>query len=272
MSRAVLAWVLERLERGDKVALASIVEASGSVPGKPGARMALTNRGERKGTVGGAGLELKVENHLNEMLSSNSITNKVENYILHRDAKGNESNVLNSICGGQVTISLEVLEPMPHILIAGGGHCGKALADVCENLGWSHSVYDIRSEYSNHELYPNSLENHHGDLNGFLSSLSDGGFFRFSDILLLGHDWSIDQELLIGILKIRGNERRPRIGAIGSRSKWNVFRKAAIDQGISEEDIDSVRCPIGINIGAESPEEIAIAISAEIMMFEKKLS
>ena len=272
MSRAVLAWVLERLDRGDRVALASIVDASGSVPGKPGARMALTDKGQRKGTVGGAGLELKVEKQLNEMILGNSTPNKVEKYVLHRDAKGNEGNVLNSVCGGTVTVSLEVLEPMPHILIAGGGHCGKALAEVCENLGWSHSVYDIRYEYSNEELYPNSLENHYGDLDEFLKSLNDGGVFRFSDVLLLGHDWSIDQELLIGILKIRGESRRPRIGAIGSRSKWSVFRKAAIDEGISEENIDSVRCPIGINIGAESPEEIAIAVSAEIMMFEKNLT
>ena len=92
---------------------------------------------------------------------------------------------------------------------------------------------------------------------------------RFSDVLLLGHDWSVDQDLLIGLLLNRGESNRPRIGAIGSRAKWKVFKEAAISAGVSENAIDSVRCPIGIQIGAESPEEIAIAVCAEIMAIEK---
>lgn len=270
MTSATLAWVLDRLSRGERVALASVVEASGSVPGKPGARMAVTNRGKRHGTVGGAGLELRVEGHLEQMLVNGSSTSRVETYVLHRDAKGKEATALNSLCGGRVTVSLEVLEPMPHILIAGGGHCGQAVAAVCDNLGWSHSVYDIRSEYSANELYPNAVENHDGDVDGFVSSLTDEGFLRFSDVLLLGHDWAVDQDLLIGMLRARGEETRPRIGAIGSRSKWTAFSKALLDAGISQSAIDSVRCPIGIDIGAESPEEIAIAVCAEIMALEKQ--
>ena len=269
MTSATLAWVLERLGCGDRVALASVVEASGSVPGKPGARMAVTNRGRRHGTVGGAGLELKVENHLNQMLVNGSSASRVETYVLHRDAKGQEATALNSLCGGRVTVSLEVLEPMPHILIAGGGHCGQAIAAACDNLGWSHSVYDIRSEYAAGDLYPNAVENHDGDVDGFVASLADEGFLRFSDILLLGHDWAVDQDLLIGMLRARGEELRPRIGAIGSRSKWKAFSQALIDAGITQTAIDSVRCPIGIDIGAESPEEIAIAVCAEIMALEK---
>ena len=69
MTRAVLTWVLERLERGESVAMASVIEASGSVPGKPGARLALTPSGARFGTIGGAGLELKVEDALRGMLN-----------------------------------------------------------------------------------------------------------------------------------------------------------------------------------------------------------
>jgi xanthine dehydrogenase accessory factor len=158
---------------------------------------------------------------------------------------------------------------VPHILIAGGGHCGLAIAATCDNLGWSHSVFDVRNEYADGELYPKAVEHHSSDVKGFIASLSDNGFMRFSDVLLLGHDWSVDQDLLIGLLLNRGEENRPRIGAIGSRAKWKVFREAAISAGVSENAIDSVRCPIGIQIGAESPEEIAIAVCAEIMAIEK---
>jgi len=83
MTSATLAWVLERLAKGERVALASVVEAKGSVPGKPGARLAMSNIGGRHGTVGGAGLELKVENHLKKMLENGSSTSRIENYILH---------------------------------------------------------------------------------------------------------------------------------------------------------------------------------------------
>ena len=87
--------------------------------------------------------------------------------------------------------------------------------------------------------------------------------------MLLGHDWTVDQEMLIGLLLERRGHDRPRIGAIGSRSKWKAFRQAAIDAGVSEKAVDSVRCPIGIDIGAETPEEIAISVCAEIMSLEK---
>ena len=269
MTSATLAWVLDRLNHGERVALASVVEASGSVPGKPGARMAVSNLGNRHGTIGGAGLELKVEKHLGQMLTNESGASRVETYVLHRDAKGQEATALNSLCGGRVTVSLEVLEPVPHILIAGGGHCGLAIAAACDNLGWSHSVFDVRNEYADGEVYPNAVENHSSDVKEFIDSFSDNGFMRFSDVLLLGHDWSVDQDLLIGLLLNRGEANRPRIGAIGSRAKWKVFREAAISAGVSENAIDSVRCPIGIQIGAESPEEIAIAVCAEIMAIEK---
>ena len=203
------------------------------------------------------------------MLTNESGASRVETYVLHRDAKGQEATALNSLCGGRVTVSLEVLEPVPHILIAGGGHCGLAIAAACDNLGWSHSVFDVRNEYSDGEVYPNAVEHHSSDVKEFIASLSDNGFMRFSDVLLLGHDWSVDQDLLIGLLLNRGEANRPRIGAIGSRAKWKVFKEAAISAGVSENAIDSVRCPIGIQIGAESPEEIAIAVCAEIMAIEK---
>ena len=95
---------------------------------------------------------------------------------------------------------------------------------------------------------------------------------RFSDILLLGHDWSEDQQRLLKLLAMFSvNEALPdgvsgpRIGVIGSRSKWQAFEKTCIEQGIEQSILDSVVCPIGLNIGAESPEEIAVAVVAQIM-------
>ena len=271
----MLTWVLERLERGESVAMASVIEASGSVPGKPGARLALTLSGARFGTIGGAGLELKVEDALRGMLNGGRQQvrekgGRVETFVLYKDAKGEEATPLDSLCGGRVTVAMEVMDPMPHVLIAGGGHVGRAVAIVCDTLGWSHSVFDVRAEYAEAERYPFASELYAGSVSGFLEGEDSDSLVRFSDVLLLGHDWAVDQEFLLGMLgRIEGGAR-PRIGAIGSTVKWNAFREAAVDAGVSEEALDSVRCPIGLDIGADSPEEIAVAVCAEIMSLEKR--
>ena len=275
MTRAVLTWVLDRLERGESVAMASVIEASGSVPGKPGARLALTPSGARFGTIGGAGLELKVEDALRGMLNGGRQQvrekgGRVETFVLYKDAKGEEATPLDSLCGGRVTVAMEVMDPMPHVLIAGGGHVGRAVAIVCDTLGWSHSVFDVRAEYADAERYPFASELHAGSVSGFLEGEDSDSLVRFSDVLLLGHDWAVDQEFLLGMLGRIESGARPRIGAIGSTVKWNAFREAAVDAGVSEEALDSVRCPIGLDIGADSPEEIAVAVCAEIMSLEKR--
>ena len=275
MTRAVLTWVLGRLERGESVAMASVIEASGSVPGKPGARLALTLSGARFGTIGGAGLELKVENALKGMLNGGRQEvrekgGKVETFVLYKDAKGEEATSLDSLCGGRVTVAMEVMNPMPHILIAGGGHVGRAVAIVCDTLGWSHSVFDVRAEFAEVNRYPFASELHSGSVSGFLEEEDSASMVRFSDVLLLGHDWAIDQEMLLGLLDRLESGSRPRIGAIGSTVKWNSFRDSAIAAGVSKELVDSVRCPIGLDIGADSPEEIAVAVCAEIMALEKQ--
>ena len=274
MTKPVLTWVLDRLDRGEKVAMASVIEASGSVPGKPGARMAISSNGKRFGTVGGAGLELRIEDGLRKMLNggdgySRKRGGRVEVFLLHKDGKRKEVTPLDSLCGGKVTVAMEVLIPMPHVLIVGGGHVGRCIAIVCDTMGWSHSVFDVREEYANEDRCPFATELHTVNVEGFLASEDRDSLERFSDVLLLGHDWAVDEDFLIRVLKERGNGRRPRIGAIGSKSKWKSFSKSAIGAGIAEDDIGSVRCPIGLQIGADSPEEIALAVCSEILSLEK---
>ena len=277
MSVHVLSWALEQIKQGHRVAIATIVSAKGSVPGKPGAKLAINSKMQNFGTVGGAGLELKIEKKLIQLLNKENKVNRkkgglIETFYLYKDAKGKEGIALDSLCGGQVEVSMEIIEPMPHILIAGGGHVGRCVGLVAESLGWDYSVFDVRKEYSNTEKYPFSNENISMNANDFLESEDSESIKRFSDILLLGHDWSVDQELLLGFLKLRKDDSRPRIGAIGSVSKWKSFKKAAMDDGVREEWFNNARCPIGIDIGAETPEEIGLAVCAEILALERKIT
>jgi xanthine dehydrogenase accessory factor len=272
---AVLNWAIKRVEAGERVAIASVVQASGSVPGKPGARLAISSSGEKFGTIGGAGLELKVEKELQEILLQDLSDlrkkgGKVESFLLNRDGKGKEASALDSLCGGQVKVAMEVITPRPHILIAGGGHVGLSISKVCDSLEWLYSVFDVREEYCNRQRYPNAEGNFCSSVEEFLQKESSDSMTRFSDILLLSHDWSVDEEMLIGLLQLCKEGRRPRIGAIGSKKKWSAFEKKAIENGVEKRLIDSVRCPIGLDIGADTPEEIAIAVCAEVLSLERK--
>jgi len=272
---AVLNWAIKRVEAGERVAIASVVQASGSVPGKPGARLAISSSGEKFGTIGGAGLELKVEKELQEILLRDLSDlrkkgGKVESFLLNRDGKGKEASALDSLCGGQVKVAMEVITPRPHILIAGGGHVGLSISKVCDSLEWLYSVFDVREEYCNRQRYPNAEGNFCSSVEEFLQKESSDSMTRFSDILLLSHDWSVDEEMLIGLLQLCKEGRRPRIGAIGSKKKWSAFEKKAIENGVEKRLIDSVRCPIGLDIGADTPEEIAIAVCAEVLCLERK--
>jgi xanthine dehydrogenase accessory factor len=268
-----MAWAIEALASGRRIVLASVIETTGSVPGKVGARLAMSSNGLWTGTVGGAGLEMNVLSHCRTYLQDQfRPAGKVLKFGLYKGAKGYEVTPLDSLCGGHVTLSLEVMIPMPHVLLMGGGHCGEALAASLNALGWQHSVHDTRTEFCNSEMYPEAVERSTASVAEFFEDESAESIRRFSDVLLLGHDWSEDQERLTSLLQIcqdngilPNGRDGPRIGVIGSRSKWQTFEKECRGVGISQAILDSVICPIGLNIGAESPEEIAVAVVGQIM-------
>ncbi len=226
MTARVLAWVLEQLQNNSPVVLASVVGTKGSVPGKTGARLAMNRHQDWVGTVGGAGLEHRILNRCKELIQDRKATSEVHTFGLNKGAKGYEVQPLDSLCGGQVTISLELMLPMPHVLLMGGGHCSEAISVLLPKKGWNYSVQDTREAFTTAELYPHAVERHHSTVDSFFENETTQTLTRFSDVLLLGHDYSEDLERLKHLLKIAESEDLvldgksfPRIGAIGSRSK-----------------------------------------------------
>ena len=184
MTVAVLNWAIERVGAGERVAIASVIKASGSVPGKPGARLAISSSGEKFGTIGGAGLELTVENKLQEILfrGLSDLRKKggeIETFLLNKDGKGKEASALDSLCGGKVTVAMEVITPRPHILIVGGGHVGLSIARVCDSLEWPYSVFDVREEYCNQKRYPNAERNFCSSVDDFLKGENEDSWLVF---------------------------------------------------------------------------------------------
>jgi len=280
MTAHVLQWVLSELASQRRVVLATVLNTSGSVPGKTGARLAMSSHEQTwVGTVGGAGLEHRVLQRCRVLLNEASHPfAEVLTFGLNKGAKGYEVTPLDSLCGGRVSIAVEVMIPMPHVHIMGGGHCGEALATTLHGLGWDYSVHDTRDAYVSHDKFPHAVERSSATVAGILEGESAESLTRFSDILLLGHDWAEDQQRLLGLLRLFGQadvkldgRQHPRIGVIGSRSKWQAFEEAAREEGISQTLLDQVICPIGLNIGAQSPEEIAVAVAAQIMSLHKSV-
>ena len=274
MTERVLSWALERVESGQRVAVATVLSAEGSVPGKPGARMAIDGYGVTNGTIGGAGLEMQVTSRLEKLLAETDRNGgDVVTFHLNKGANGFEVVPLDSLCGGRVTLSLELINPMPHILMMGGGHVAQALASACEVLGWAHSVQDSRAEFCNSDLFPKARELHASNANFFIDSIEFKELNRFTNILLLGHDWKEDQNRLLHLMKRKqsGESGIPHIGVIGSRAKWNAFTEVALESGISKHILDQIQCPIGLNIGAQSPEEIAVAVCADMIAHMKNV-
>ena len=158
----------------------------------------------------------------------------------------------------------------------GGGHCSEAISKLLPKKGWNYSVQDTREVFTTMDLYPEAIERSYSTVEGFFSGETTDSLSRFSDVLLLGHDYSEDLDRLQRLLQLAegadvslNGKSFPRIGAIGSRSKWKSFTESCTGVGIKTSTLDQVRCPIGLNIGAESPEEIAIAVIAEILSMHK---
>lgn len=254
MNPEIIRRMAQLLDQRIPFAVATVVDARGSVPGKLGARMIVFADGSQEGTVGGAGLEQNIKALAMEAIRTRrSGTHRFE---LARQKPG----ALDSICGGGVEVFVEYMAPGPHLLIYGCGHVGEAIATLCSQLDYSHSVADVRPGFATVERFPSAR--HHFTLSPeeFFSqaTLSD-----YSHLLILGHDHHIDGEIATAALK---GDFEGRIGIIGSRTKRSEFRSRCEKQGVPPELFDEkVTCPIGLSIQAETPSEIAVAVLAQII-------
>lgn len=247
----ILRQAAELAERGVACALAVVVATTGSVPGKAGATMLVTVDGTSRGTVGGAGLEERVKAHCREALRRG--VGGVHTF----DLANWKPQGLDSVCGGTVTVAVSVVKPVPHLLLVGGGHCTLALAQVADVLGWGYTVVDSRPEFASAERFPRARALHARVPAEWVREAED--FSLYSHAYLLGHSHREDGDALLALLE-RGFPGV--VGAIGSRAKLHAFRERAAARGLA---LDRVRCPIGVDVGAKTPAEIAVAVAAEVI-------
>ena len=237
-------------------ALCTVVKTSGSTPRHSTSKMLVFLDGHIIGTVGGGELENRVIKEALASLNDGKPRNLA--YKMADPARGDPG-----VCGGQVEVFVEPILPSPMLVIVGGGHVGKAVAHLGKWLGFRVAVSDDRPEFCTPEANPDAQEFYPVPLAELPLHLN---ITHQTSIVLTTRGSNVDVAGLPALLETQAGY----IGVIGSRKRWNTTTKELNQQGISEEILKRVHSPIGLGIGAETPEEIAVSILAEILMLRNR--
>jgi xanthine dehydrogenase accessory factor len=249
----VLRVALEALAAGEPFAVATVIAAEGSSPGKPGHKMLLRTDGRQVGTIGGGQLELHVQREVQAMLARGR--GGVLTYSFEPGAPNNPGMT----CGGGVTIAVEVVPAAARVLLCGGGHVAQALARQLRELGYAHVIVDERPAIASREQFPDAAAIRHDAPPAFIQA---NGLSGFSHVIIFTHDHTLDRETLLAVAR---SGFAGYVGLIGSARKWVATRQALLADGVAEDWIGRVHCPIGLSIGACTPAEIAVSIAAELI-------
>ncbi len=252
MDRKLTREALRLMELHQPFVRATVVQATGSVPGKLGASMIVRADGTFVGTIGGAALEEDVKVRAAEALRRRS------GDLHHFDLAAWKDGGLPSLCGGSVDVALEYVPARPNLLLWGGGHVAHALAEILPTLEYDFSVADDRPDWIGVDRFPLAERRLVVAPDRLWDALEPASF---THLYLLGYDALKDLDVLRGAL-----DRFPNfIGLIASASKREHLFARLREEGRSREALARVRSPIGLDLGAESPAEIAVSVVAEIV-------
>src|SRR5882757_10079433 len=241
---------------GQKCALATIVEVNGSIPGFQSAKLLVREDGSLVGTIGGGCVEAEVWNAAREVMETGKPRNM--SFSLGQDAAYDNG----LICGGQLEVFVECIAPQPAALIFGGGHISKSLAKVLDLSGFRVSVIDNREAYANAERFPEAAAIYAEEYEDVFPKLSVN---ESTYIVIVTRGHRDDMRVLRWALTTTAGY----ISMIGSRRKTISVVKELEKEGIPRSSFDRVYAPMGLEIGAVSPEEIAISVGAEMIAMRR---
>lgn len=247
--------ILEAIRAGRPAAVATVIETGGSTPREVGAKMLIYPDGRTVGTVGGGAMESRVIEEAKAAIAERR-SREVE-YSLVDEERGDPG-----VCGGNMRIFIEVLPTCPTLLIIGGGHVGQAVAQLGAFLGYRILVVDERPEMVTEERFPQAEQRLALDPAEAIASLPiDENTF----VVMVTPHHSLDERVLAQL----SGRSVGYIGLIGSRRRSALTFERAREAGVPEELLRRVHTPIGLDIGAETPREIAVAIIAEIIAVQR---
>jgi len=241
--------------------LATIVGGDKGSPGKAGFRMLVYPDGKISGTVGGGLLEANVREEALRCISDKKTR------LIELALDGESANSIGVLCGGKVTVFIEPIQSSSTVYVFGGGHIAVPLVQFAKTLEFTVVVVDDRQDFANKERFPEADEVKVGEFADVAKSMD---FSEGDCVVIITHGHEHDEIVLKECLsksKLPGY-----IGMIGSREKTARIFANLREEGISQELLDKVKAPIGLDIGAKTPAEIALSIIAEIVAYKYRWS
>ena len=243
--------IVKMRRAGQRGALATIVHTNGSIPSYESSRMLVREDGSLAGTVGGGCVEADVWAAAKEVMQKESPRKMVFNL-------NNEASYDNGlICGGTVEIFIEPILPQPMVYLFGGGHVSMAMAKAASAAGFGIGVVDDREAFANLQRFPMAQEVFTSYEDAFEKIQPNASTYLV--IVTRGHK----EDMRVLAWAVRTAARY--VGMIGSKRKVLSVYKALEQEGYRAEEFERVYAPMGLEIGALSPEEIAISIVAELI-------
>ena len=252
MNREVFAAIAEALERGETAALVTIVSARGSTPQRVGAKMLVFADGRTIGTIGGGCYESDAFGKARDAITAR------KPQLVHYELSDDFAQETGLICGGQMDVYIEPIEPSPELYIIGGGHVGYHLARLAHEVGFRVHVVDDREKFANRERFPTAEEVVADDIPTWLAAATLPPH-AYAVIVTRGHTNDLEALRALAPRELR------YLGLIGSRAKVARVYDALTADGVPAEQLTRIHAPIGLNIGAVTPQEIAVSILAELI-------
>lgn len=243
--------ILRMRRAGQRGALATIVHTNGSIPSFESSRMLVRDDGSIAGTIGGGCVEAEVWAAAKEVIEAEQPRKMTFN--LNHDADYDAG----LICGGTLEVFVEPILPQPTLYIFGGGHISLAVSRIASEAGFAIVVVDDRESFANSDRFPMAAEIHASFADSFEKIHPNSSSYLL--IVTRGH--KDDMRVLAWAV----NTGARYIGMIGSKRKVLSVYKALAREGFEPEKFENVHAPVGLDIGALSPEEIAVSIVAELI-------
>jgi xanthine dehydrogenase accessory factor len=258
MLRDLYEEIVELRSRGMRAALATVIAHKGATPRKDAAKMLLYEDGRQMGSVGGGSMEAEVRR---EALTTMD-TGKPE--LLTFDLTHIDPEESALVCGGSMEVYIEPILPDPTLVIFGAGHVSKAVAEVAKAVGFRIAIIDDRAQYANPERFPDVDALY---VDGWEDVLAKLNVNPFSYILIATREHRFD----LICLRFALRSSATYIGMLGSRKKAKSMFDQLAEEGVALSLLQRVCVPAGIDIGSDTPEEIAVSIVAELIAVRKKL-
>src|SRR6266853_1047729 len=248
---------IQRLrQEGRKAVLATIVQIRGSVPSFQTAKMLVRDDGSTLGSVGGGCVEADVWAAAQDVLKEEK--SRVMNFDLTEESMA-ESGL---ICGGKVEIFVEPILPIPEMIIFGAGHISTQVSKIATIAGFRTTIVDNRPVFANAERFPEAIAIHSDTFEAAFEAITPT---ENSYLVIVTRGHQEDENVLRWAV---GTNAR-YIGMIGSKRKIRTIAETLTKEGIDRERIERVHMPIGLEVGAVTPEEIAVAIVAEAIQIRR---